>query len=296
MKLQEGENKKRGASIPDAIIAQPSYKIVIETKLNNGFYERQLKGHLSSFSNEEYQLLLTVDPNLFPTNLANNIKNDIKEFNKENSTNIKHLHMTFKDIINSLEDILSPFDVALKELISDYRRYCIEENLIANLESLMRVPTAGTTFEFNLKNKIYYKSYMGYRDVSYIGLYLNKSIRAIGKVSAIIDAEFDSNGGIKVNRYYSPKNGDLNGTITSNQREKIEYAVANAAEEFGWDIKTLHTYYIVEEFVECNFPKVSKGGLQGFRYIDLQEIIEIDDIDKLSINEIASRLNISEWK
>lgn len=294
-KLQEGENKKKGASIPDATIIQPSYKIVIETKLNNAFYKKQLRGHLSSFSNEDYQLLLTVDPTFFPTDLKNDIKNDIDVFNKKNSTNIIHIHMTFKSIIESLEDIIPQFNFALKDLISDYKRYCIEEGLIANLESLMRVPTVGTTFQFNLENNIYYKGYMGYRDVSYIGLYTNKSIRGIGKISAIIDAEFDRDEDLKVIRYYSPQKGELKHMITDDERKKIEYSFENA-KEYGWDLTKPHTYYIVEKFVECDFPKVSKGGLQGFRYIDLQEINGISDVKKLSINDIVEILNKSEWK
>ena len=54
--------EKNEDSIPDAIISQRSFKIVVETKLSDWFHEDQLLHHLSSFQNEEYKVLLTLAP------------------------------------------------------------------------------------------------------------------------------------------------------------------------------------------------------------------------------------------
>lgn len=49
-------------SVPDAIISQRSFRIVIETKLHNQFRRDQLLKHLAQFAGEEIKVLLTLDP------------------------------------------------------------------------------------------------------------------------------------------------------------------------------------------------------------------------------------------
>ncbi len=44
-------------SVPDATIKQPSFMLVVETKLTDWFYKEQLINHLSKFKNEEYKVL-----------------------------------------------------------------------------------------------------------------------------------------------------------------------------------------------------------------------------------------------
>ncbi|MFR0956875.1 MAG: hypothetical protein ACLSFA_14320 [Roseburia inulinivorans] len=47
-------------SVPDAIISQKSFKIVVETKLHNQFQQDQLEKHLTQFGTEEIKVLLIV--------------------------------------------------------------------------------------------------------------------------------------------------------------------------------------------------------------------------------------------
>ena len=49
-------------SVPDAVISQKSFKIVVETKLYNQFYKQQLVNHLEQFGAEDIKVLLTLDP------------------------------------------------------------------------------------------------------------------------------------------------------------------------------------------------------------------------------------------
>jgi len=49
-------------SVPDAVISQKSFKIVVETKLYNQFDKNQLMNHLEQCGTEDYKVLLTLDP------------------------------------------------------------------------------------------------------------------------------------------------------------------------------------------------------------------------------------------
>ena len=51
-------------SIPDSTITQESFKIVVETKMSNWFYEDQLLWHLNAFDDEKYKVMITLAPEL----------------------------------------------------------------------------------------------------------------------------------------------------------------------------------------------------------------------------------------
>ena len=75
-------------SIPDAKITQESFKIVVETKMSDWFYEDQLLRHLNSFSDEKYKVMITLAPELmeeivrvhFPDVEENLLKNAMEVF------------------------------------------------------------------------------------------------------------------------------------------------------------------------------------------------------------------------
>ncbi len=49
-------------SIPDATITQESFKIAVETKMSDWFYEDQLLRHLKSFNDEKFKVMITLAP------------------------------------------------------------------------------------------------------------------------------------------------------------------------------------------------------------------------------------------
>ena len=61
-------------SVPDAVIGQPSFKVVIETKLHNQFGKDQLLKHLNSFSSEDIKVLLTIDPQRMDRTLSSELQ------------------------------------------------------------------------------------------------------------------------------------------------------------------------------------------------------------------------------
>lgn len=92
--------QERGiASVPDAIISQPSFKLVIETKKTDWFYQDQLIRHLSSFKNEEYKVLITLSSKLMQQKKKVNIDKAIADFNAEHHTTIIHVNTTFEHLI-----------------------------------------------------------------------------------------------------------------------------------------------------------------------------------------------------
>lgn len=97
-------------SIPDATITQESFKIVVETKMSDWFYEDQLLRHLNSFSDEKYKVMITLAPELMEEGKKAAFEEKLKEYNEMQTHPVIHINTTFEDMANSISDILDDRD------------------------------------------------------------------------------------------------------------------------------------------------------------------------------------------
>ena len=92
-------------SVPDAIISQKSFKIVVETKLHNQFQQNQLEKHLTQFGTA------------------------LKKYNadriNEIKTPIRHVNITFEQLVAAMEDIVDERDSEIMAVLDDYKKYCL---------------------------------------------------------------------------------------------------------------------------------------------------------------------------
>lgn len=270
-----GEN-----SIPDAVIQQPSFKIIVETKLYNQFNNEQLRNHLENFNNEDYKVLLSLDP--MP--MKKDKKDEIDRYCIEKF--VKHINLTFKQLVDAVE--LNYEDTDISDVVEDFKQYCIDERLIPNSERWLRAIVAGITFDSNIKYSMYYDSTeRGYSEFGYLGLYKEKSVRAIGKIKDIIEVEFDKND----NLIAISKKGFL---ITNDIIENIKGMVIEAGEN-GYNLKNgKHIFFVVEKFYNTNFYKSTKNPIQKSKYFDLTEIFNKEQLPSTQV--IADELNGVSWE
>jgi len=270
-------------SIPDGIMKQSSFKVAIETKLGSGknFGEAQLINHFDSFDSEENKVLMALSPTAMGKKLFERIKEQSKEHH------VLFLSKTFKDIIDSFRDVLTPYDFILQEIIDDYEEYCISESLIQDNESRIRIIPCGGSLKLNLKYGVYYMpADRNTSDHGYIGVYKDKAVRGVGKIINEITASY-SNGILKI---LEKKN-----EVNEEQKNRILNIIKETHENIGWDLSRCnHKYIIVEKFYETNYKKISKGGIQGHRYKNLKEILGIDSLSE--VKEIAEKLKAKTWE
>lgn len=279
-------------SVPDAIISQKSFKIVVETKLHNQFNQEQLEKHLTQFGAEEIKVLLTLDPKPMKESLVDSFGRALKKYNADNidkiKTPIKHVNLTFEQLVAAMEDIVDERDSEIIAVLDDYKKYCFEEKLIPDDENWMRAIVAGTTLEDNIKYNFYYdQASRGYSGHGYIGLYKEKSIRAIGKLKKTIVAEM-INGELS----YVSESGE---PATTEEIKKIKEAIIHAELEYGYNLKSIkHRYFIVDRFYHTNFKKSSKNPIQKSKYFNLAEMFKTKSLPKTE--EIASALDGKTWE
>ncbi|MCL1880933.1 MAG: hypothetical protein FWF76_02010 [Oscillospiraceae bacterium] len=276
------QDKISGGTVPDATISQASFKVAIETKLGGDFSLAQLKGHIGTFKNEDYKVLLTLDP----SPMRATFKTKLNKFLSEQSQSIAHKHLTFDDLINQIDDAIDERDYEMKDVLEDYREYCYSSGLIPKDWKRMRVQLAGTTLAINKKLNVYYDNVeRGFSGHQYLGLYNQKSVRAVGKIYAIAVAALVK-GKLDVEEEV--------GTITSDMEGIIRAAIEDA-KNYGYSIHNGHRYFFIEKFYETDFKKTSKGAPMGSRMFDLCEVLDTEELPKKT-EEIAELLKSKNWQ
>lgn len=276
--------KKSKSSVPDAIISQPSFKIVVETKLNGDFDIQQLVSHLDSFENEKYKVILTLDPKPMRESIKKDFQKQLYLYNENHNTNISHFNTTFEEILKNVEAVIDERDYDMQEILQDYSEYCYSEGLIPDSWKRMRVQLAGTTLEINKKLNLYYDDInRKFSEHDYLGLYNQKSVRAIGKITAIIVNKFEDGEWA-----YITEKGDIT--------EEIKNRIAEAREDaknYGYDM-TNSRYFIVDKFYETDFRKETPYAPMGSRVFDLTEVLSVEKLP--DIEEIAEQLKKITWQ
>lgn len=281
-KLQE----KSVDSIPDATITQESFKIVVETKMSNCFNFDQLIRHCESFSDEKYKVMITLAPELMTEDDKITFKKILKN-NSRHKNSVVHINTTFEGIANAIQEVIDDRDYEMQDVLDDYLNYCYNDGLIIVSDSwkFMRMQLAGTTLDFNKSENIYYENAnRGFRAHDYLGLYNNKSVRAIGKVCARITAVKTED-----ELQYETEFGELN----EERKQKIIRAITDA-DNYGYDLRTSkHRYFFVDKFYETDFKKITLRAPMGTRVFDLTQIFETERIPETK--KIAELLKEKTW-
>lgn len=274
-------------SIPDATITQESFRIVVETKMSDWFHEDQLLRHLNSFTDEKYKVMLTLAPETMEAGKMNAFEEKLKEYNEKQKHPVIHINTTFEAMANAISDVLDDRDYDMQDVLADYLNYCYSDGLIpvSDAWKYMRMQLAGTTFDFNISSNVYYdNAERGFRAHDTLGLYKNKSVRAIGKVIARITA-VETENGVKYNAEF--------GELTDERKSIIAEAMADG-DLHGYDLRTTeHRYFFVEKFYETDYKKVTPRAPMGTRIFDLTQVLGTEDIP--DIEELAQRLMSESW-
>lgn len=279
--------KKHGDAVPDAEISQPSVKIIVETKLSEWFQVDQLMRHLSAFSGETYKVLITLAPVPMDKEKRKLFEENLREYNASQEFPVRHLNLTFERLITAIQDVIDERDYEMQELLNDYLDYCSTDNLIANADAwkYLRMQLAGETFDFNLRENLYYdNAERRFRPHEYLGLYLRKSVRAIGKIIAMITTE-NTPTGIE----YHTELGELD----AERKEKIQRAIEDGRTH-GYDLLSQkQRFFFVEQFYETDFRKTTPGPSMGTRIFDLSNLLEKEKLP--TVAAIADLLRDKTW-
>lgn len=229
--------------------------------------------------------MITLAPELMNSKKKKEFEEHLKEYNTTQTYPVMHINTTFERIVDSIWDVIDDKDYEMQEVLDDYLNYCYNDKLIIVSDSWkrMRVQLAGTTFDFNISENLYYDNIdRGFSTHDYLGLYKEKSVRAIGKITAIITA-VTTEAGIE----YKAELGEL----TDNRKQQICNAIVYG-KNYGY-VMTDERYFFVDKFYETDFKKITPRAPMGTRVFDLSQILETEQLPE--IQEIVELLKAKTW-
>jgi hypothetical protein len=229
--------------------------------------------------------MITLAPELMNPVKKKEFEEQLKEYNSTQTYPAMHVNTTFEGIINAIRDVIDDKDYEMQEVLDDYLNYCYNDKLIIASDSwkLMRVQLAGTTFNFNVSENLYYDNIeRGFSAHDYLGLYKEKSVRAVGKITAIITA-VTTEDGIE----YKAELGKL----TDERKQQICKAIEDG-KNYGY-VMTGERYFFVDKFFETDFKKMTPRAPMGTRIFDLTKLLETEQLPETV--EIAELLKTKSW-
>jgi hypothetical protein len=274
------QNRREGeGSVPDGLISQRSFQIVIEAKRGNDFRSDQLIAHLNCFTEAEQHFLIAIGA----TPPSEQQLDEVRIVAKTKQSNIEVLGVSYAQLIELVGDEIDDRDYEMNRLWSDYQDFCAGEGLISDDKYLMRLVLANKSRDENLKFNIYYDQ-RGFREHKYIGLYGGKTVYAIGEIENIVDANL-VNKELVINWSKSE--------VQDDQKQRIREIIKYVMENRGWDIRLGSHFFFVKEFVLTDYKKSTPRAPMGTKFFNLKNILKRDILPPVA--DIASLLRKETW-
>jgi hypothetical protein len=275
----------RGDGIIDGHIQIKSSKIIIETKLHGLEWVDKLVKYSKSFDTNEYKLLFHLSSTRYPNSEVEKIEtklNGLKEIGKVN-----FLSLTYQDLVDQLKELANNYQYEhyLQRLNENFENYCLGMGLMPKSNHVLRAMACGQSFDLNIKHKFYFDlASRGYSDFNYLGIYKWKSVRHIGKVENMIEADWDAASGLKIKNSKVP--------VTEAQKTRLTEAIKESIAN-GWNVGINHRFFLLKDFSETDFKKTSPGGIFRVRYFNLDNVLGTVSDD---IATLANELKTNTWE
>jgi len=276
---------RRDSGIVDGYIQMKASKIIIETKLHGLEWINKLVKYSHMFVSGEYKLLIHLSSEKYTVSVIKEIENrlgEIKDLGKVNFISI-----TYQDLVDQLKELAGSYQYEqyLQKLYEHFESYCLKMGLMLKYKYYLRALASGQSYELNIKHQFYFDlASRGYRYFKFLGIYKEKSIRYIGHVENIIEADWDETAGLNVK--------DSSTQVTEVQRQKLIEAIIDSVNK-GWAVDKDHRFFLLNNFTETDFRKTSPGGIFRVRYFNLEEKLgKVPD----DIVDIAEQLKTQTWE
>lgn len=274
----------RGDGIIDGHIQIKSSKIIIETKLHGLEWIDKLVKYSKSFDPNEYKLLFHLSSTRYLDNEVAKIENKLNGLKEIGKVNF--LSLTYQDLVDQLKELANNYQYEhyLQRLNENFESYCLGMGLMPKSNHVLRAMACGQSFDLNIKHKFYFDlASRGYSDFNYLGIYKWKSVRYIGKVENMIEADWEAVNGLNVKSFKNPVTKDQEIRLVESIKESIKA---------GWDVGLNHRFFLLKDFSPTDFKKTSPGGIFRVRYFNLDNVLGTVPAD---ITTLANDLKTKTW-
>jgi hypothetical protein len=175
-------------------------------------------------------------------------------------------------------------------LVDDYESFCSGEGLLPRDQYTIYTVPCRLSLVGNMQYHLYYCPVeRTVRKAKYLGVYANRSIRAIGQTPKIIACNVNLDEG-------SVAVVDEITRLTREEQERILGACAEARTR-DWDVATGYKFFLCDPLEETDFRKSTPGVIMGPQYVDLKDDVVPPIAGPLpaDIHELARLLRHHKW-
>jgi len=288
------QSSSGGEGIPDAMIFQPNFRIVVEAKLTDDVFWGKER-YTSHFHNENSRILLTVSKKKITEPRMGEFTTALAEYDREKGGvgNTIHRHLTYVALVDGIRQTVETsrtrYKIEIDELTDDFEGFLSELGLIDDEHLRMHVVPVGQTHDQNLEHSLYYnQTAINYSAHKFIGLYYWKEVRFVGEPKVVLIPHRQEDGSFQ----YTFQKGEEH--FTAQRRATFEEFLNEFVADEGHGDDGGLRYHLVDQWHPTHFLKESAGGIMGPRHCFLPDYIE--NITQTSTaDEIASKLNGKIW-
>lgn len=280
-----------GSGIPDGLIEQRSFKIVIETKLFDTYFWGK-EDYASHFRNEDTRILFTLSKNGMNETRKVQMVEALKKYDSETSAigATFHIDQTFIGLLSAfrqtIDDTRTRFKIELEELVDAFESFATEEGLIRDEHLRMHVFAINTSEDDNIGYTLYYNQ--AYRNESphkFVGLYRDKTIKYVAETKVIVIPTRKEDG--TYNYQILKGASDWN----DSRRQQLETFL----DDEGWGFDGNVKFHLFDNMYKTDFRKISPYGIMGPRHFWLPDYL--DSIPSAFDAEwLASTLSNKTWE
>ncbi len=240
-------------AVPDGIISQEPFNIYIEAKRNGKLNQDQISRHLQSAREKKKSYILGLTKNSLSVQ-------ELEQYENLCGEEVTFVAITYTNLVRLLKEQAKDHETDLIEIIDDYEQFLLSEYMVAKPSSML-CAACNTSFEANVEHKIYYEpeDKPDKTMIPFLGIYRNKTIVHLGKIKTSAIATYE--------------NEELN--ISGNLLDEEETRIRQIFESVHYHRNNLiakpHRYYIIEDLVEVNLRKTSRGPVRVTYNLDLEK-------------------------
>ncbi len=271
---------KECKSIPDLSIIQQSVSIFFETKRTNWFYNDQLIRHIKGFNENAEVKILFLLSDFDEDDISPQIKKSIDEAETQ-KINIQPI--SFERFIDALEKVCN--SEFLMNQVEEFKTYLDRNNYLPKWKYLLDIVSCSGTID-EVRNGVYICPNSGgaynHRRAKYFGPYLQKGVKTIHEIRAIVVVEKDLG------------KATIKWKNTNEKEEDLKKEAIEQIQMLPWRIDENKTtdmqVFLLTDGIETNFKKETSGGMiQSKKYFwDIA-------LDCKNSHELATKLKDRNW-